>query len=198
MPLLAPLLSHPSPPPALVPLLTVLLPWSSRRSGLSLQQFQEEYEAPNRPVVITDALAHWPAQKKWNREYLLEAFASRKSKVIVGECWGEGRRGQYVCVCVLGQQGGCGLYPYESILGGDPGGGGCRVGWGGVDWVRMSPSGGGGGGGGWAVSSNLASHLCLCAGNYDMELSAYLQYCDNQVGGGAASTGYIRCSAWLG
>jgi len=45
-----------------------------RRSKLSMKDFIEQYERPNRPVVITDATKKWPAMKKWSNEYLSAAF----------------------------------------------------------------------------------------------------------------------------
>jgi hypothetical protein len=53
-----------------------------RRSGLSLEQFRQEYELPNKPVVLTDVVTQWPAQKKWSNKYLRKAFAG--GNVIVG------------------------------------------------------------------------------------------------------------------
>eukprot|EP00798_Chlamydomonas_sp_ICE-L_P015937 gene15937-22069_t len=41
-----------------------------RRKGLSVAQFIAEYEEPNKPVVITDALKGWKALKKWTRSYI--------------------------------------------------------------------------------------------------------------------------------
>lgn len=43
-----------------------------RRSNLSVEEFVAEYEEPNKPVIITDALQNWPAMKSWNREYLID------------------------------------------------------------------------------------------------------------------------------
>ncbi|KAG0244750.1 hypothetical protein BGW41_006308 [Actinomortierella wolfii] len=37
-----------------------------RRSGLTLQQFIDEYERPGRPVILTDGAQHWPAMKRWS------------------------------------------------------------------------------------------------------------------------------------
>ena len=36
-----------------------------RRSNLSVEEFQSEYAAKNKPVLITDALKNWPAMQKW-------------------------------------------------------------------------------------------------------------------------------------
>eukprot|EP00271_Cylindrocystis_brebissonii_P008456 TRINITY_DN22779_c0_g1_i2.p1 TRINITY_DN22779_c0_g1~~TRINITY_DN22779_c0_g1_i2.p1 ORF type:complete len:484 (+),score=84.20 TRINITY_DN22779_c0_g1_i2:256-1707(+) len=41
-----------------------------RRSNLSKEDFVRDFELLNRPVIITDALASWPALKKWDEAYL--------------------------------------------------------------------------------------------------------------------------------
>eukprot|EP01116_Phalansterium_solitarium_P024701 TRINITY_DN9122_c0_g1_i1.p1 TRINITY_DN9122_c0_g1~~TRINITY_DN9122_c0_g1_i1.p1 ORF type:complete len:544 (-),score=183.17 TRINITY_DN9122_c0_g1_i1:210-1841(-) len=46
-----------------------------RRSNLSLEEFIAEYEQPNRPVIITDAIASWPALTTWSKDSLLERYA---------------------------------------------------------------------------------------------------------------------------
>ena len=40
-----------------------------RRTGLSAAEFTAEYAAKNKPVVLTDALSHWPAPGKWTPEF---------------------------------------------------------------------------------------------------------------------------------
>ncbi|KAI9297899.1 Clavaminate synthase-like protein, partial [Neoconidiobolus thromboides FSU 785] len=45
-----------------------------RRSNLSYKEFIEEYELPNKPVIITDIVNKWPAFNKWNEDYLMENF----------------------------------------------------------------------------------------------------------------------------
>ncbi|KAF9275930.1 hypothetical protein BGZ68_010368 [Mortierella alpina] len=45
-----------------------------RRSGLSLEQFIEEYEKPGKPVIIADGAKHWPAMSKWSTEYFLKTW----------------------------------------------------------------------------------------------------------------------------
>eukprot|EP00277_Geminigera_cryophila_P016800 CAMPEP_0179442882 /NCGR_PEP_ID=MMETSP0799-20121207/26355_1 /TAXON_ID=46947 /ORGANISM="Geminigera cryophila, Strain CCMP2564" /LENGTH=494 /DNA_ID=CAMNT_0021228423 /DNA_START=21 /DNA_END=1505 /DNA_ORIENTATION=- len=45
-----------------------------RRSNLSVQEFIDEFEAPNRPVIITDAMSDWPAMHKWTKEALLSKY----------------------------------------------------------------------------------------------------------------------------
>jgi hypothetical protein len=47
-----------------------------RREGLSRESFIEEYERPNRPVIITDVVRAWPAFAKWSDKYLLETSGS--------------------------------------------------------------------------------------------------------------------------
>eukprot|EP00667_Euglena_gracilis_P006218 EG_transcript_6270 len=42
-----------------------------RRAGLTLEEFIEQYDMPNKPVMITDVVSQWPAMKKWTREHLL-------------------------------------------------------------------------------------------------------------------------------
>ncbi|KAF9294069.1 hypothetical protein BGZ88_004515 [Linnemannia elongata] len=45
-----------------------------RRSGLSLEDFIQEYEQPGKPVIITDGAKHWPAMTKWSTEYFLKTW----------------------------------------------------------------------------------------------------------------------------
>ncbi|EKX49962.1 hypothetical protein GUITHDRAFT_67304 [Guillardia theta CCMP2712] len=52
-----------------------------RRDNLTLESFIDEYERRNRPVIVTDVVKHWPAFKKWNREYLLENFGEKEFEV---------------------------------------------------------------------------------------------------------------------
>ncbi|KAH7286490.1 hypothetical protein KP509_32G009400 [Ceratopteris richardii] len=53
-----------------------------RRKNLSVQDFIDNYEEPNIPVIITDALFSWPALTKWNKDYLVKAAGD--SKLAVG------------------------------------------------------------------------------------------------------------------
>jgi hypothetical protein len=48
-----------------------------RRSGLTPEAFRQQYEAANRPVVLTDAMGDWSALAKWDRQYLTAALAGR-------------------------------------------------------------------------------------------------------------------------
>lgn len=49
-------------------------PGIDKRSGLSLQEFIEEYETPNKPVILTDVVPGWPAYKEWQMPRLLEVY----------------------------------------------------------------------------------------------------------------------------
>jgi len=51
-----------------------------RRSNLSLNEFIEEYDNKNKPVIITDALSHWKAKKEWTKENLIKRFGNLKFK----------------------------------------------------------------------------------------------------------------------
>ena len=53
-------------------------PLHYRRAKLSVEEFQRFYEVPNRPVILSDAAADWPARARWTRSYLLQAFAGRE------------------------------------------------------------------------------------------------------------------------
>jgi hypothetical protein len=46
--------------------------------GLTLQQFQERYDVPNRPVILTDIVPTWPAASTWDRASLAAAFAGQQ------------------------------------------------------------------------------------------------------------------------
>ena len=45
-------------------------------------QFKAEYESRNRPVLLTDAAADWPALHKWTQDYLAAALAGRPVGVL--------------------------------------------------------------------------------------------------------------------
>lgn len=46
-----------------------------RVSGLDPAAFVERYVVPNRPVIVTDAMAQWAAREKWTPEYLATVLA---------------------------------------------------------------------------------------------------------------------------
>ncbi len=45
-----------------------------KRSGLTREEFKNEYLLPNRPVILTDFCADWPAKDKWTFEFLISEF----------------------------------------------------------------------------------------------------------------------------
>ncbi|CAG8554871.1 18934_t:CDS:2 [Dentiscutata erythropus] len=45
-----------------------------RRSNLSMEEFNTNYAAKNRPVIITDVVTQWPAFQKWTIKYLVEKY----------------------------------------------------------------------------------------------------------------------------
>ena len=46
-----------------------------RRAELSVRRFVDEFERPNRPVIITDVVRHWPAFQRWSERGYLERHA---------------------------------------------------------------------------------------------------------------------------
>lgn len=53
-----------------------------RRRGLSAAEFRAQYEARNRPVVLEDGAASWPALRKWSMAHLQAAFGQQR--VVAG------------------------------------------------------------------------------------------------------------------
>lgn len=49
-----------------------------RVSGLSVEDFIENYEKVNKPVIITDKMDDWPAMEKWQVETLLKRFGNTR------------------------------------------------------------------------------------------------------------------------
>jgi cupin-like protein len=52
-----------------------------RRSGLSQRAFITEYLHPLKPVILTDALEHWPAKSRWTLAFFRAQYGSRTVKV---------------------------------------------------------------------------------------------------------------------
>lgn len=67
-----------------------------RRAGLSVEAFRREYEAPNRPVVLTDVMADWPAMRKWRRQYLRQQLGDDADVIVGGWLWAGRLRAQRV------------------------------------------------------------------------------------------------------
>ncbi|KAG5472723.1 hypothetical protein LSCM4_02046 [Leishmania orientalis] len=51
-----------------------------RRYQLSVEAFQLEYEAPNKPVVLTGCIEDWPAREAWRDIHFFRRFASEALK----------------------------------------------------------------------------------------------------------------------
>ena len=56
----------------------------ARRSGLSRDEFLDQYYARNEPVVLTDVCDRWPARSSWSFEYLAEVLGSVQAEVDAG------------------------------------------------------------------------------------------------------------------
>lgn len=61
-----------------------------RRRNLSIEEFQEEYFKPEKPVVIEDLTSSWPAREKWNFDY----FREKAGDVVVPLYNGEPAKGR--------------------------------------------------------------------------------------------------------
>jgi histone arginine demethylase JMJD6 len=55
-----------------------------RRTGLTPREFVAEYAAKNKPVVLTDALEHWPALGKWSPEFFAREYPEKLLKFKYG------------------------------------------------------------------------------------------------------------------
>lgn len=57
-----------------------------RRSRLSRSEFYRSYVAPGRPVIVTDAIEHWPA-RRWTVEHVVEKYGDMPlvAERLVGE-----------------------------------------------------------------------------------------------------------------
>jgi histone arginine demethylase JMJD6 len=53
-----------------------------RRANLSKKEFLHEYVLKNRPVILTDAAAQWPALRKWTPQFFRELYGDRKVPVF--------------------------------------------------------------------------------------------------------------------
>ncbi|MDH3636107.1 MAG: cupin-like domain-containing protein [Gammaproteobacteria bacterium] len=52
-----------------------------RRTGISYDEFIQDYLLPGIPVVLTDATQDWPAMSKWSPEYLQRHYGQRSVKL---------------------------------------------------------------------------------------------------------------------
>ena len=53
-------------------------------SELSYDTFRHEYLERNRPVIIKNAVTHWPAFNLWNRNFFSEKYSLNKIHVKLG------------------------------------------------------------------------------------------------------------------
>lgn len=49
-----------------------------RRAGLGIEEFRERYVARSRPVILTDAIDHWPARGKWTLDFFGDRHADKR------------------------------------------------------------------------------------------------------------------------
>ena len=57
-----------------------------KRAGVSYREFYRDYVLANRPVVLTDALADWPALGKWSPEFFATRYPEKEFE-IDGQSW---------------------------------------------------------------------------------------------------------------
>ena len=64
-----------------------------RVRNLSASDFRKSYFLAERPVIITDAIDHWPARELWNPEYLAQHFGHVRvtAERLVSDAPGDGR-----------------------------------------------------------------------------------------------------------
>jgi hypothetical protein len=55
-----------------------------RRAGLTREEFLRDYYAMNRPVILSDVCADWPACILWSTDYLLERLGDQDVEVMTG------------------------------------------------------------------------------------------------------------------
>lgn len=55
-----------------------------RRAGLTREEFLERFYGANRPVVITDLAADWPARQRWTADYLDSVLGDEVVEVMTG------------------------------------------------------------------------------------------------------------------
>jgi len=52
-----------------------------RQSGLTQRAFAAQYLRPQKPVIVTDAIDHWPAKRRWTPAFFREQYGSRRVTV---------------------------------------------------------------------------------------------------------------------
>ncbi|DBA74433.1 hypothetical protein WJX77_011321 [Trebouxia sp. C0004] len=54
-----------------------------RRTGLSVEDFKQQYELPNKPVILQNTIDDWPALLNWNSKYLKKVF--KGNTILAGD-----------------------------------------------------------------------------------------------------------------
>ena len=52
-----------------------------RRRELSYDEFVDDYCLPRRPVILTDAITHWPAARRWTPAYFADRVGARHVEI---------------------------------------------------------------------------------------------------------------------
>ncbi len=68
---------------------TMFLGGVDRRSNLTYVDFVEQYEKPNRPVILTDAARDWKARATWNPDTMVQRFGKTLFNVNVKSAAGK-------------------------------------------------------------------------------------------------------------
>jgi hypothetical protein len=53
----------------------------ARRTGLTVDEFVEQYETPGTPVILTDVVKGWAASTEWKAARMRDKYASKKFRV---------------------------------------------------------------------------------------------------------------------
>ncbi len=48
--------------------------------GMTPLQFHQRFVSRNKPLVLTDAIADWPALRRWSNEYLLSRVGDEQAR----------------------------------------------------------------------------------------------------------------------
>lgn len=63
-------------------LLTMELGQVERRTGLTREEFKNEYLIPKKPVILTDFSASWPAREKWTFDNLIKRYGHLEVPIV--------------------------------------------------------------------------------------------------------------------
>jgi hypothetical protein len=68
---------------------------SALHQDLTVDSFNEQYERPRRPVVVTGITDSWSASQAWHPRQLLQHFGQHRFKVCEGGARGGGGAGSH-------------------------------------------------------------------------------------------------------